>query len=392
MTVQTQSFSSFVSNAVTAIQGAAQQLLDLAVGSVLRAFVEAVAGVALWLQGMALQIASLTRFATSSGTDADSWAADFGFTRLPAQSASGPVTFARFTPSQQASIQAATSNGTDANGNTIWAGGFLIQTADGSQQYQAIPDTTQTAYSSSLNAYVLPAGVASIIATVQSLTASTAANAGVGAINTLGAAISGVDTVANAQAFTNGANAESDQAFKIRFVGYLASLAKATPAAIKNAIASIQQDLSYSLTENQAYPGGSELGYFYAVVDDGSGAPPSSLISSVSNAIDAVRPIGSVYGVFAPIDLTANITLSLKIAAGYSGAALQAAVQNALSAYVESLGVGQSLPFTKIAQLAYDTSPGITNVTGILLNGSTADISASAKQVINPGAITVNLS
>lgn len=57
MAIQTQNFATIVGNAVTAIQGASKQLVDMTIGSVLRAFVEAVAAIALWLQGIALQIA-----------------------------------------------------------------------------------------------------------------------------------------------------------------------------------------------------------------------------------------------------------------------------------------------------------------------------------------------
>ena len=95
MAINTQSFGVIVQNAVTAVQGAARQLLDFTVGSVLRAVVEATAAMALWLQGIALQIASLTRFSTSNGPDADSWAADFNFPRLAAQAAQGSVIFSR---------------------------------------------------------------------------------------------------------------------------------------------------------------------------------------------------------------------------------------------------------------------------------------------------------
>ena len=103
-TEDTQSFSGIVANFATAVQGAATQLVDFTVGSVLNAIAEAVAGVALWLQGLYLQVLALTRAATSSGTDLDSWFADYGFAREAAQAAYGTETFYRYTPTNSTLI------------------------------------------------------------------------------------------------------------------------------------------------------------------------------------------------------------------------------------------------------------------------------------------------
>jgi uncharacterized phage protein gp47/JayE len=373
MAIQTQSFTTIVGNAVTAVQGASKQLIDMTVGSVLRAFIEAVAALALWLQGVALQIASLTRFATSSGADADSWAADYGFVRLSSQVASGAVTFARFTPTAQALIPV----------------GTVVQTSDGSQKYQVVADVAQAAYNPALGAYVLAAGTASITATVQSLVSASAANAQAGFVNTLGGALPGVDTVTNGLGFTNGADPETDAAFRTRFISYIAGLSKATKGAVGNAITSIQQGVVYTLTEGFTYAGAAQLGYFYVVVDDGSGTPSGTFLSTVSNAIDAVRPVGSTFGVFAPVLVSANVGMTLTTAAGYVHATVVAQVIAALQAYINTLAIGATLPFTKLASIAFGASPGVTNVTGITLNGGTADLTITIQQVIKTGTLTV---
>ncbi|MEF9481383.1 hypothetical protein [Ralstonia sp. 1B3] len=101
MSIQTQDWVTLVRNQVAAIQGYAKVLVDLTVGSVLRAVVEANAAVTVWLQGLILQVLAITRAATSSGSDLDTWMADFGLTRLAAVPATGSVTFSRFTVTQQ---------------------------------------------------------------------------------------------------------------------------------------------------------------------------------------------------------------------------------------------------------------------------------------------------
>ena len=374
MAIQTQSFTTIVSNAVTAIQGGSRTLIDMTVGSVLRAFVEAVAAITLWLQGIALQIAALTRFASSNGADADTWAADFGFYRLPAKSATGSVTFARFTPTAQVTIPV----------------GTIVQTADGSQRYAVIADVAQPSYSALIGGYLLGAGVASITATVQSTATAAAANATAAFINTIGGALAGVDTVTNPAGFVNGSDAEGDTAFRARFVTYMASLSKATVTAIGNAVLAIQQGVGYTLTENLTYGGTANPGYFYVVVDDGTGSPSSIFLSTASNAIDAVRPIGSTFSVFAPVIVTASVSMTITTAAGYAHAAVVALVVAALQNYINTLALGATLPYTKLSQVAYAASPGITNVTLITLNSSAADLLATTQQIIKASTVTVS--
>ena len=373
MALTTQDFTTIVRNSVAAIQGAARGLVDLTIGSILRVVVEANATVVLWLQGLILQLLATTRAATASGADLDSFMLDFGITRLAAVNASGSVTFSRFTPTLQAVIPI----------------GSTVLTADGTQAFTVILDTTNAAYSSALGGMVLLAGTASITCTVQAVNAGIVGNAVAGQIALLNQPISGVDTVTNAAAFTNGIDAESDPALRTRFVTYIAGLSKATKTAVGNAVTSLQQGVTYSLTENVNYAGSSQPGYFYVVIDDGTGVPSSILLASAANAIDAVRPVTSTFGVFAPVVVTANIACTIVTAAGYSHPALVAQVATALSAYVNTLALGQTLAFTRLTQVIYDTSPGITNVTGVTLNGSTADVAATAKQVIKTGTVSV---
>lgn len=374
MAITTKTFTTLVQDQVTAIQASAKALVDLTVGSILRAIVEANASVQLWLQGLILQLLAITRAATSTGADLDSWVADFGLTRTAAVAASGTVTFARFTPTNQALIPI----------------GATVQTGDGSQKYTVVVDTTNGAYSLGLGGYVVGAGVSTLNVPVLASTAGAAGNAQAGQVSTLTSPISGIDTVTNASTFTSGADAETDAALRVRFINYIASLSKATKSAIGNAITSLRAGLSYSFVENLTYGGAAQLGYFYVVVDDGTGAPSGSLLTSVSNAIDAVRPVTSTFGVFAPVVQNATVVMTATIASGYDPVATKALVTAALKTYINSLALGQSLTYSRLAQIAYDASPGVTNVTAVTLNGGTSDLSATVQQVVKWLAVTVN--
>ena len=389
MAISTQTFTQFVSNAVAAIQGAASVLVDLTIGSVLRAVVQAASGIALWLQGEVLQAAALMRFASSSGLDADSWGADFGFPRLPARfTTPGPVTFSRFTPTVQATIQAATNSGTDANGNIIWIGGVIVQTADGSQPFRVIPDATQPIFSAALNAYVIPAGTSSASATVQSVNAAAAANVSAGSITLLSQAIPFVDTVTNPAPMVGGDDPETDTAYKARFPQFIASLSRATKGAISFAVQSVIGDGpgSFTITENQSFAGLPQPGFFLVIVDNGTGNPPASFLAAVANAVDAIRGETITFGVFAPGLVTANVAMVLTTAMGFVHANVVAAVVAVLQKTINALPIGGSLPYNLLSSIAFSV-PGVTNVTGITLNGGTADLGATPQQIVKAGTM-----
>lgn len=366
-------FTTLVRDQVTAIQGRAAGLVDFTIGSLLRAITESNASVLQWLQQLIVTLLATTRAATSSGADLDSWMADFGFFRLSASFATGSVTYSRFTPTNSALIPI----------------GALVGSTDGSQQYAVTIDTTNAFYNATLGGYLIPAGTASATVPVMAITAGAAGNALIGTVTVIVGSISGVDTVTNSAVFTNGVDQEEDSAFRARFVLWVQSLSKATKAAIAYALASMQPGVSFTLTENQDYSGNTLYGYFYAVVDDGSGAPSGAFLVSAGAAIESVRGFTTRYGVFGPVLVTANVSMTIATDTTVTHSVVVANVTAAIQAYISKLALGQILPFTQLAAIAYGVSPAITNVSGVLLNGSTADLAATNKQVIRPGTVTV---
>lgn len=374
VTLNTQTYSQLVSSQVAAIQASSTQLIDFEVGSILLSIVESnTASVGLWIQALIITLLSATRLSTSTGEDVDTFIGDFNLTRLPAVAATGTVTFARFTNTSQAVVLTGTQ----------------VETADAAQIFTVTVDTSNPNYNSGYGGYVITAGVSSVDVPVQANVAGIGGNVGIGAINTLLQSIPFVDTVTNAAAFTNGVNVESDSAVKARFVLYINTLSRATKAAIGYAITSVQQGVQYNLTENFDYAGDPDLGYFYAVVDDGSHNPPDSFISAEGSAIDAYRGFTIAFGVFKPTTVTANVSMTITTDSNYTHSAVVAVVTAALSTYIDTLGLGNTLYYTRLEQVAYDSSPGVVDVYNVLLNSGTADLVPTNKQVAVPGTITV---
>ncbi len=374
MQLNLRTFDAIVASAAAAVQGAAQQVLDLTVGSVLRAVLEANAGLGLWLQWLILQVLQTTRAATSSGPDLDTWVADFGLARLPAVSATGAVTFARFAPVTVALVPV----------------GTLVRTSDGTQSFAVIADPADAAFSAPQNGYQLAAGQGQVTVPVQAVTAGSAGNVQAGSIALIVAAIPGADTVSNAAPTTGGIDGESDPALRLRFAAFLNSRSQATAAAVGYAITTVQQGLQYTIQENVSQAGVVQPGCFVVTVDDGSGHPPPALLSAVGAAIEAVRPLGAIWTVVPPTVATANVTMTLSTAASATHATVASAVAAALVSFIDALPVGAALPWSRLAQIAYGASPSVLNVTAVTLNGGSADLVAGQGGVVKAGTVTVN--
>jgi len=358
-------FTALVQQMAAAIQGACSTLLDFTVGSVLLAITQGVASVQLWLQWLILLVWQRARLSTCSGADCDSWGADFGFFRLPAVDATGSVTFSRFNASLPALIPL----------------NAQVKTADGSQSYLVTKDTANPLWNSGQGGYLVPANTASATVPIQAVTPGTAANVQPGTITLLGSAVPAVDTVTNSVALTNGVDAESDAAFKARFINYLASLSKATLAAIQYAISTVQQGLTADIEE--------VAGSFSVYVDDGSGNPPSSTLTAVSEAIEPVRGLGISYAVHGPTLVSATIVLTITAASGYQHANLVGPVATAIETYVNTLPIGSPLSYFRLAAVAYSVV-GVDTVEGLTLNGGTSDIGGAGQQVVKVASCTVN--
>ena len=366
-------FSTLVEQTAAAVQGSAAQLLDFTTGSVLRAILEANSSMALWLQWLILLALQTTRLSTSSGTDVDSFGADFGMARLAAVAAQGSVTFSRYTPTVAGLIPAGTT----------------VTTSDNTTQFTVGTDTANGAWSASQNGYLLGAGVASVTVPVIATAAGSAGNVLAGTISLITSALPGIDIATNTLALTGGLDAETDAAFRLRFQGFINSRTRATVQAVAFAATSIQQGVNCTVQENTNAGGSFAPGTFVVTVDDGSGSPPATLLTAIQAAVNIVRPVGSIFAVHGATVTLADVTLTLAIAPGSSSATAIAAVNAAITNFVNTLPVGSSLPYTRLAQLAYDASPAITNITSLTLQGGTTDLAATPATVIKIGSLAI---
>ncbi len=117
---------------------------------------------------------------------------------------------------------------------------------------------------------------------------------------------------------------------------------------------------------------------------------PPALLATVAAAIEAVRPVGSIYAVQPPTVVQAAISLTIAVAGTAQKPPVAAAVGNAITAFVNTLPIGAPLPLTRIAQVAYAAHPAVTNVSQVLINGAASDLVPAASGVVKAGLVAVN--
>jgi uncharacterized phage protein gp47/JayE len=365
-------FGTIVGNIAAAVQGNANRLLDYSIGSVLRAIAEAEAGLSLWLQGIILQVLATTRLETSQGSDVDTFINDWGMFRLGASLSAGQVTFSRFTPATAVVIPVGTQ----------------VRTSDGTQTFQVIADSTSGSFSSAANGYLLPATVTSVACTVQSINPGIAANVAANTVTVIVNSIIGIDFCNNTGPMSGGSDAETDQQAKARFPLYVASLAEGTIEAIQFAIESLKLGMQSTIIENINQDGSSHPGFLYITVDDGTGFPPPSTLNAAALAAGTARAGGVMWGVFAPKVLLANIAITIVTAPGFDHPTVVGIVSNAVTIFVNTLPLGETLAISQLAQIAYNASPGVINMAATI-NNLTTDLVATKINVVKINSLTV---
>lgn len=378
-------FRQLVQQGAAAVQSRASGLVDFSVGSVTRAIIQAVAGVALWLQALILALLASTRASTSSGADLDTFVADFGgpfveggvadIQRLGAAPAVGLVTFTRLTPQGTAAIPV----------------GATVETRDGRQRFAVQADTGNGTYDPAQRAYIMNPGVAEVTVPVATSQVGSAGNVLAGAVSVITSPIPGVDLVENEADFINGQDAESDEAFRARFRAYVASLREATRPAILRFVTSLQPGIRAVLVEGQELDGTPRPGFFYVVVDDGTGDPPQTLIDGAAAVVREHRAAGTEGAVLAPVVVPLVVTFDITADATAHQAEDIALAEAAVARLINTRQMGERLPRTRLYSAAYAAADTIRDVDNLLINGLAADIEVEPWQVVKADTVTGSL-
>lgn len=354
-----------------AAQASTSKVLDFTAGSIFLALAQAQTAIALWLQWLILLVLGQTRAATSNGPDLDTWMADFTVIRDPAIAATGVATLSRYSATQPALV----------------VPGVQLKTADGTQIFTVVMDTTNSAWSNTAGAqpgYYVPAGTVSVMVPVQAVTPGTGGNIQAGTLTLLASGVSGIDYANNAVAFTSGIDAESDTALRARFPLFIDGLRSATPAAIEAAAYGVQQGVKLQLVQNAP-----TVGFYTLYVDDGSGASPDSFITAITSAVQAVTAEGVTPVVLRPTAVPAAIIASLQVASSAVRATVAGNVSAAIAAFVAGLPIGGTLSYLHLPSVVFAADPNVIGMASLSINGAQADLPAGVGGLIQATNISV---
>lgn len=234
----------------------------------------------------------------------------------------------------------------------------------------SIPKGTQVATILSTNApektyettaaATLLAGQTSVSVPVVCTAPGTFGNAGLGTVTVMKNTISGVDTVTNPSAFSNGKEKETEADRQIRFREYISSLARGTSAAIEygaktatvvdgngNVVERVTDSL---VTDTPTMTAGFSECHIY----NGTGAASNDLIEKTTNIINGYineagakvpgyKAAGIVCTVVGVQTLPLDVTAAISLRPGFDSSTTLGRVESAIDSYLGSLGIGEDL-------------------------------------------------
>jgi uncharacterized phage protein gp47/JayE len=349
--------------------------LDFSEGAFERALIETNAGMGISLESQIVYLVAVSRAQTSQGADLDSWCEQFNFPRIAAEPAFGNDTFSRYTPTLQATIPV----------------GSELYSISNAITYSVQADDTNPNFSPALNAYILAAGINSITVPIIALTPGTVGNALSNQITTLSSVVPYVDFVTNPSPLDNGKEAESDSAYRARFILYINGLSKGTYQALLEAVSSVAGVERKLLVENKNINNTDHYGFFYALIDDGTGNASPTLINQAYAALDATRGFTIQQAVYGPTQFTISISMSVTTDGTQDDPTVQNEIVSALQTYITSQGFNAFFAYSEIPKFAYDADSSVTNVVTWTLNGLSNDIQLTGQNIPVVGSLVVSV-
>lgn len=362
-----------LSSQVTAMQSAAGSILDFSVGSDYRAIIESNMGNSLWLQALISSLLSVTRLLTCAGSDVDTFVGDFGLKRRPGTGAFGIVTFSRNTTGSIVYVPLNTKVLSRVNGIS----------------YSVTKDVTNPNWIPSKESYIFNLNTSSIDVPIKANSSGIITNCLADQITTITGVLVGVDSVTNDQPFTNGTNQQSDQSLKDEFILYLSSLFRATKQAIQYSVSIVPGVFRYKVVENKTILGATQLGFFYSVIDDGSGSASNELIGNVKASVESYRGLTIAYDIYAAVSFPISITADVFNGNTSDETEIRNNIVAAIENYITSQSFDDLFPYSRIPSIIYGADSRVIDVKNYTLNGGTSDIQLIGREIMTVGTINI---
>lgn len=301
------------------------------VGDVLGAAAQELAGIySMELEG----ILDSAFVSTASGEALTNICANYGIDRVPASKATAQVTITG-------------TAGTALEGVLALADGLVFEVETG-----AIP----------------AGGVITLTATAAET--GSAYNVAAGEIGAFLYDYEGLSTITNAAPATGGREAEEDETLRARTLKKMRSASSGGSLKDYEAWAASVAGVSHALAQASA------PNVTVYIVGEGLTAASASLVNTVKNYIEGLRPVGAVVSVSAASAV--NIAVSVTANIGDAPAAeVKAAMEARIKAYFEEIALtGTAVSYIRMAELLF--VEGVQDITAYTLNSGTSSVAVGS--------------
>ncbi|HCL55453.1 MAG TPA: hypothetical protein DHW82_00370 [Spirochaetia bacterium] len=230
---------------------------------------------------------------------------------------------------------------------------------------------------------VLEADITEIEAEIESELEGVSYNVGIDRITELQTPIDGIDGVENRIGWISqyGADSETDESLKNRFLLKWGSLAGANETAYLNWISGIS-----GIDQKIIIPLNRGFGTVDIFITSTAGSPSQELLDEVQAVVDENKPLGISVQVKAPDEEPFNINADIVIYPGYHTGTVIDSVIEKLSNYANALKIGEDVIRNRIITQA-GTVDGVKD---IVLNEPVSNITVAKMKIGKIGTITVN--
>jgi uncharacterized phage protein gp47/JayE len=357
--------NTMISSIQSGLQSIGKKITDFSSSSVIGVILAAIAS-AIDELNTAISVAQQQAYLkTATGTNLDNKAADFGITRKQATYAKWTFVATKQSPSTQVI--------------TIPAGSVITTVPSPNQPPITFTVDTDTQ---------LPVGSTSVNIPVTCQQAGSIGNIATGTQLLWGSAVPGIDGVQFVDSSTGipGIDTETDDQLRARALNSFRGLSISTADWYKSTAESVTGVQSALVVPQGRGPGTVDI----YIVSTNNTIPSSTLISTVQSVIDAGRVITDDAKVFAPSPITINVTMSIKASNGYDPNAVAQQVQQAITNYINNLGIGGGPNGVLYVSQLQAVALGVTGVANAPAPTTpTSDIAFTSSQLPIAGTITV---
>ncbi len=337
-------------------------LTDFTPGSVVYTLLASVS-VAVDALGLSIYMTRLAAYiSTATGADLDAKVGDFGLTRNVAVAASGTFTFTKNTP---------------AVVNTVVPSGSLISTIATASESAVVFVTDDD--------MTLLIGNTSVDVPATAQVTGSGSNIAAGGQLLIASMVPGVDGVTLALAIENGADEETDDALRARGLAAFVALAHGTVESYRQIVLAVAGIGSAIVVPQDRGPGTVDI----FVMGPENSVPSPTVLAEAQAAIDAQKVATDDVRVLLPTTVVISATINVHLAGGYDPTVVALTVRNAITAYIEGLGVSGGAPGHVYSSQLVATALSVAGV----LNATTTfvDTLILSQQLPVAGVVTVDI-